>query len=109
MGKPLAQPDLADGGAVSFHSITPFLKSALLYHASSIWSEYPDFFGSGIGCFYNKSRKKVAAMKKSMIPGTKIMKLVAGKNSDEEKLEKDLGKIGRIELLGRALKNVFSL
>ncbi|MCF2556101.1 hypothetical protein JQM64_00880 [Fournierella massiliensis] len=48
-------------------------------------------------------------MKKSMIPGTKIMKLVAGKNSDEEKLEKDLGKIGRIELLGRALKNVFSL
>ena len=48
-------------------------------------------------------------MKKNMIPGTKIMKVVAGKNNDEEKLKKDLEKIGKIERLGRTLKNVFSL
>ena len=48
-------------------------------------------------------------MKKSTIPGTKIIKVVAGKNGSEEKLRKDLEKIGKIELLGKALKSVFSL
>lgn len=48
-------------------------------------------------------------MKKSTIPGTKIIKVVAGKNGSEENLRKDLEKIGKIELLGKALKSVFSL
>ena len=46
-------------------------------------------------------------MKKSTIPGTKIIKVVAGKNDNEEKLRKDLEKIGKIELLGKALKSAF--
>lgn len=48
-------------------------------------------------------------MKKSTIAGTKIIKVVAGKNGSEEKMRKDLEKIGKIELLGKALKSVFSL
>lgn len=48
-------------------------------------------------------------MKKTTIPGTKIIKAVAGKNPNEEKPRKDLEKIGKIELLGKTLKNVFSL
>ena len=48
-------------------------------------------------------------MKKSTIPGTKIIKAVAGKNGSEENLRKDLEKIGKSELLGKALKSVFSL
>ncbi len=48
-------------------------------------------------------------MKKTTIPGTKIIKAVAGKNPNEEKLRKDLEKIGKIELLGKTLKNVSSL
>ncbi len=39
----------------------------------------------------------------------KIIKVVAGKNGSEEKLRKDLEKIGKIELLGKALKSAFSL
>lgn len=48
-------------------------------------------------------------MNKSTIPGTKIVKVVAGKKSNEEKLRKDLEKIGKIELLGKAMKSAFSL
>ena len=48
-------------------------------------------------------------MKKSTIPGTKIIKVVAGKYGSEENLRKGLEKIGKIELLGKALKSVFSL
>lgn len=48
-------------------------------------------------------------MKKSTISGTKIIKVVAGKNGSEEKLRKDLEKMGKIELLGKTLKSVFSL
>ena len=48
-------------------------------------------------------------MKKSTIPGTKIIKVVAGKHGSEEKLRKDLEKMGKIELLGKTLKSAFSL
>lgn len=48
-------------------------------------------------------------MNKGTIPGTRIIKVVAGKNNNEEKLRKDLEKIGKIELLGKALKSAFSL
>lgn len=48
-------------------------------------------------------------MKTNTIPGTKIIKVVAGKNGREETLRKDLEKIGKTELLGRALKSAFSL
>ncbi len=46
-------------------------------------------------------------MKKSTIPGTKIIKVVAGKNNGEEKLRKDLEKIGKIELFSKTLKDTF--
>lgn len=48
-------------------------------------------------------------MDKSTIPGTNMIKVVVGKNGNEEKLRKDLEKIGKIELLGKALKSAFSL
>lgn len=48
-------------------------------------------------------------MIKNTIPGTKIIKVVAGKNGSEEKLRKDMEKIGKIELLGKVLKSIFSL
>ncbi|MFR3225728.1 MAG: hypothetical protein ACLTWO_12885 [Blautia massiliensis (ex Durand et al. 2017)] len=48
-------------------------------------------------------------MEKSTIPGTKIIKIVAGKKDGEEKVRKDLEKIGRIERLGKAFKSAFSL
>ena len=50
-----------------------------------------------------------AANEKSTIPGTKIIKVVAGKNGSEKKPRKDLEKIGKIGLLGKALKSVFLL
>ena len=37
-------------------------------------------------------------MKKQLIPGTKIVKVIAGKDNGGEKLRKDLEKIGKIEL-----------
>jgi len=45
-------------------------------------------------------------MKKQLIPGTKIVKVVAGKDNSGEKLRKDLEKIGKIELLGKTVKNL---
>lgn len=49
-------------------------------------------------------------MKKQLIPGTKIVKVIAGgKDNGVEKLRKDLEKIGKIELLGKAIKSIFSI
>lgn len=48
-------------------------------------------------------------MNKTTIYGTKIIKIATGKKSSEESLRKDLEKIGKIELLGKALKNAFSM
>ena len=48
-------------------------------------------------------------MKKQLIPGTKIVKVIAGKDNNREKLRKDLEKIGKIELLGKSIKNIFSI
>ena len=48
-------------------------------------------------------------MNKTTIPGTKIIKVVAGKNSGDGQLRKDLEKIGKIELLGKTLKSTFSI
>ena len=48
-------------------------------------------------------------MKKQLIPGTKIVKVIAGKDNNGEKLRKDLEKIGKIELLGKSIKNIFSI
>jgi hypothetical protein len=48
-------------------------------------------------------------MRKNTIAGTKIIKIVAGQNNSEEQLRKDLERIGKIELLGKALKSVFSM
>ncbi|MEY8261108.1 hypothetical protein AALA80_12215 [Oscillospiraceae bacterium 50-60] len=48
-------------------------------------------------------------MKKELIPGTKIVKVIAGKDNSEEKLRKDLEKIGKIELLGKTIKSMFSI
>lgn len=45
-------------------------------------------------------------MKKQLIPGTKIVKVVAGKDNSTQKLRKDLEKIGKIELLGKIMKNI---
>lgn len=49
------------------------------------------------------------SMKKQLIPGTKIVKVIAGKDNNGEKLRKDLEKIGKIELLGKSIKNIFSI
>lgn len=48
-------------------------------------------------------------MKKQLIPGTKIVKVIAGKDNGGEKLRKDLEKIGKIELLGKTVKSIFSI
>ena len=48
-------------------------------------------------------------MKKQLIPGTKIVKVIARKDNNGEKLRKDLKKIGKIELLGKSIKNIFSI
>lgn len=48
-------------------------------------------------------------MKKSTIPGTKIIKVVAGRNNDEGQLRKDLEKIRKLNFSGKALKSVFSM
>ena len=48
-------------------------------------------------------------MKKQLIPGTKIVKVIAGKDNNGEKLRKDLEKIGKIELLEKSIKNIFSI
>ena len=48
-------------------------------------------------------------MKKELIPRTKIVKVIAGKDNSEEKLRKDLEKIGKIELLGKTIKSMFSI
>ena len=48
-------------------------------------------------------------MKKRLIPGTKIVKVIAGKDNNGEKLRKDLEKIGKIELLGKSIKIFFNL
>ena len=48
-------------------------------------------------------------MKKQLIPGTKIVKVIAGKDNNGEKLRKDLEKIGKIELLGKSIKNICSI
>lgn len=45
-------------------------------------------------------------MKKQLIPGTKIVKVVASKDNSAQKLRKDLEKIGKIELLGKIMKNI---
>lgn len=60
---------------------------------------------------YNKpsQQKGGAKMKKELIPGTKIVKVIAGKDNSEEKLRKDLEKIGKIELLGKTIKSMFSI
>lgn len=54
-------------------------------------------------------RKEVVSMNKTTIPGTKIIKVVAGKNNGDGQLRKDLEKIGKIELLGKTLKSIFSM
>ena len=51
--------------------------------------------------------KKEVTKKKQLIPGTKIVKVIAGKDNNGEKLRKDLEKIGKIELLGKSIKNIF--
>lgn len=48
-------------------------------------------------------------MNKTTIPGTKIIKVVTGKNNGDGQLRKDLEKIGKIELLGKTLKSIFSM
>ncbi|MEY8420977.1 hypothetical protein AALA83_17105 [Oscillospiraceae bacterium 44-5] len=48
-------------------------------------------------------------MKKELIPGTKIVKVIAGKDNSEEKLRTDFEKIGKIELLGKTIKSMFSI
>lgn len=45
-------------------------------------------------------------MKKQLIPGTKIVKVIAGKDNGEGKLRKDLEKIGKIEIVGKILKKL---
>ena len=45
-------------------------------------------------------------MKKQLIPGTKIVKVVAGKDNSAQKLRKDLEKVGKIELLGKIMKKI---
>ena len=54
-------------------------------------------------------RNEVVSMNKTTIPGTKIIKVVAGKNNGDGQLRKDLDKIGKIELLGKTLKSIFSM
>lgn len=48
-------------------------------------------------------------MEKSTIPGTKIIKVIAGKNTGEETLKKDLERISKMELWEKTLKKTFSL
>lgn len=48
-------------------------------------------------------------MKKQLIPETKIVKVVTGKDNSGDKLKKDLEKIGKIKLLGKTVKNIFSI
>lgn len=61
-------------------------------------------------CIMNLVYKKGGGkMKKQLIPGTKIVKVIAGKDNGGEKLRKDLEKIGKIELLGKTVKSIFSI
>ncbi len=60
---------------------------------------------------YNKlsQQKGGDKMKKQIIPETKIVKVIAGKDNGGGNLRKDLEKIGKIELLGKTIKSIFSI
>ena len=81
------------------------------YHIDAIWSEYSDFSCAKVLGMYNKHSQQKGGdkKKKELIPGTKIVKVIAGKDNSEEKLRKDLEKIGKIELLGKTIKSMFSI
>lgn len=88
------------------------------YHLSSYGSHYithgenglntPTFFDIIVVNFIMKTEGG-GINEKTTIPGTKIIKVVAGKNNGDGQLRKDLEKIGKIELLGKTLKSILSM